>query len=82
MPTLLEALKKSGLVESEKAARIEKERAEKDRKQEEMTNGFLFRSILDEKEQKKQEQFLARASKETTKASSRVGTPQYYARFK
>jgi hypothetical protein len=42
----------------------------------------VLRGSHDEERQRRQERFLRDASRETTQASSRVGTKQYFDRFK
>ena len=81
--SLLDALKKSGLVKKDHAAQIEYEKREKLKEREEASRYLAsLRVHEDEKEANKQKRFLNRASKETTKASSRTGTRAYYDRFK
>jgi hypothetical protein len=82
MPSLLEALKKAELVDPKKAASVEEERTKKLQSIEKRTSADISKAYADEAAIKENEQRMARAAKEATKASSRVGTPQYLNRFK
>jgi hypothetical protein len=83
MATLLDALKKAKLVDPKKAKQEEEKRVN-ELKREEESGEYLarMRSYSDQEDARTTERFLKRASRETTKASSKVGTRQYYDRFK
>ncbi len=83
MPSLQEALKAAQLVSAAKADAAEKKQRERlanEEKQRELR--ALLRSGHDESQQQRQEKFLRGAGRETTQASSRVGTKAYFDRFK
>lgn len=83
MASLLEAMKKANLVNDFDAQMEEDKKRSKMKLQEKLSDRLVrARATIDSEEQEKQERFLKRASKETTKAGSRVGTKQYYDRFK
>lgn len=83
MATLLDALKKSGLVSSTKAAQVEERRLAAERERERtFTSIANARADVDQERLDKQERFMRGAARETTQASSRVGTRQYFDRFK
>lgn len=83
MASLLEALKKANLVPEEKVKQAEAVKRQKLKKEAEHHETLAeFRAWSDIEEADKQEKFLRRASRETNKPSSRVGTKQYFDRFK
>jgi hypothetical protein len=83
MPSLLEALKKAELVDPKKAASVEEERTKKLKAQETLSKDLAnIRALSDTIAAEKDEKHVQRAAKEATKASSRVGTAQYFNRFK
>lgn len=83
MPSLQEALRAAQLV-SETRAKIadEKKRQQLANEEKQREVHALVRSRHDEVRQDRQERFLREASRETTQAGSRVGTKQYFDRFK
>jgi hypothetical protein len=83
VPSLQEALRAAQLVSAKIAEAAEdKKRAQlaAEEKQREMRANI--RSSHDEASVQRQERFLRGASRETTQAGSRVGTKQYFDRFK
>lgn len=82
MASMLEALKKAKLIDNKKAQKVEEEKRAKLKKEEARNDHHFFRAFADEFELKQQEKHLKRAARETTKSASRVGTKQYFDRFK
>lgn len=80
--SMLDALKKAGVVDKKKAEAVEKEKV-KALRSEEYQHELVahMHAPIDAKEEEYQKKFLNRASRETTKASSRVGTKAYTQRF-
>ena len=83
MPSLQEALKAAQLVSANNAENTERQKraalAAEEKRQE---LHAIVRGSRDEETLRRQERFLRGASRETTRASSRVGTRQYFDRFK
>ena len=83
MGTMLEAMKKAGLADKKQAEQIEYvERRALKREENEGEHLVQIRASGDMSDAAKQEKWLKGASKETTKPGSRVGTKQYFDRFK
>lgn len=83
MANMLDALKKAGLVSEARANQIAAGKRQKLQKEtEQRLLHAEFHGIRDEEAQRKEEAFLRRAAQETRKPSSRVGTKQYFDRFK
>ena len=83
MPSLLDALKHAGLVDSNAAKQIEERRLQADRERERQSDALVFaRAGLDNAAVCQENRFLASAARETTQAASRVGTKAYYDRFR
>lgn len=83
MPSLQEALKAAQLVSKDAAEAAEKkQRAELAAEEKQRELHAIVRSSPDEERLRRQERFLRGASRETTRAGSRVGTQQYFDRFK
>ena len=81
--SMAEALAKAGLIKKSQAKQVDNAKREELKDEErhgEIT--AILRRAQDEDAVKRKETFLRKASKEATQASSRVGTPQYYSRFK
>ena len=81
--SMAEALAKAGLIKKSQAKQVDNAKREELKDEErhgEIT--AILRRAQDEDAVKRKETFLRKASKETTQASSRVGTKQYYDRFK
>ncbi len=83
MATMLEALRNANLVDANKAQKVSDEKRQKLASEERINERCAAANTWKDAEaQEKQERFLRGAAKETTQASSRVGTKQYYDRFK
>jgi hypothetical protein len=83
MPSLQEALKAAQLVSKDAAETAERQkRAELVTAEKRQEMHAMVRSSHDEERLRRQERFMRGASRETTQASSRVGTKQYLDRFK
>jgi hypothetical protein len=83
MPSMQEALLTAQLVSATKAEDAEckqRERLANEEKQRELH--AMVRSHHDEERLRRQERFMRSAGRETTQAGSRVGTKQYFDRFK
>lgn len=83
MPSLQEALKAAQLVSEDAADTVERQKraaAVAEEKRQELH--ATVRSSRDEESVRRQERFLQGARRETTQAGSRVGTKQYFDRFK
>lgn len=81
--SMLEALKQAGLVAAPVAAKIEEQRRAEDQAEERRSDlRVLLRHSHDANEDQRQQRYLNTASRETTKAGSRVGTKAYYDRFR
>jgi hypothetical protein len=83
VPSLQEALRAAQLVSAKTAEAAEDKKSAQlaaEEKQREMH--AVVRSSHDEERLRRQERFLQGARRETTQASSRVGTKQYLDRFK
>ena len=83
MASLQEALRAAQLVSDAKADAAERQKRERlanEEKQRELR--AILRSGHDATQQQRQERFLRGAGRETTQASSRVGTKAYFDRFK
>lgn len=75
MPSLQEALRAAQLVSETKAATAEGQRRERFANEEKQRERHaLLRGGRDEEQQRRQDAFLRNAGRETTQASSRVGT--------
>lgn len=82
MASMLEALKKAKLVDEKKAEEVEEKERRKLANEESSKNAVVYaRLFTDADAASKDEKHLNRAAKETSKPSSRVGTPEYYRRF-
>ena len=83
MPSLQEALHAAQLVSVTRAKIAdEKKRQQLANEEKQRESHALVRSHHDADRQQRQERFLREASRETTRAGSRVGTKQYFDRFK
>jgi len=83
MASLQEALRAAQLVSAKQGAAAEnKQRARLANEEKQRELRALLRGAHDEAQQQRQEKFLRGAGRETTQASSRVGTKQYFDRFK
>ena len=83
MPSLQEALRTAQLVSATKADAVDRQQRERLANEEKQRERHaLLRGSHDEEQQRRQERFLRDAGRQTTKAGSRVGTKQYFDRFK
>lgn len=83
MPSLQEALRAAQLVSAKTAEAAEsKKSAELTAEEKAGELHALVRSRHDEESLRRQERFLRGAGRETTQAGSRVGSKQYFDRFK
>lgn len=83
MPSLQEALRAAQLVSKDTAETVEqRKRAELIAEEKQRERHAAVRSSHDEERKKREERFLRGAGRQTTQASSRVGTKQYFDRFK
>lgn len=83
MPSLQEALKAAQLVSIRATeAAEEKQRAQLAAEEKQRELHAIVRSHHDEERLRRQDRFMRGAGRETTQAGSRVGTKQYFDRFK
>jgi hypothetical protein len=83
MPSLQEALRAAQLVTTTEAEAAEhQKRAQLTTEEEQRALHASTHSRRDEENLQRQERFMHGAARETTQASSRVGTRQYFDRFK
>lgn len=83
MASMLEALKKAKLVDAKKAEEVEERERRKLTNEETGANSVVYQRLgTDFVRAEKDEKYMQRAARETTKPSSRVGTAAYYSRFK
>lgn len=81
--SMLDALKNAKLIKPDDALWIEEQkRADLKAKEQASKKLAEYRASEDQKEAKNRERYLKKAARDTTKAANRVGTKDYYNRFK
>jgi len=79
---MLDAFKKAGLGDQKKIQREEEKKSAASRAAEARSRPSAIQALVDEEGAIAQERYFAAAAREGRKAASRVGTKQYFDRFK